>query len=96
MQDIQQEINKTWNGWKKYNRIFSWNYGGYCKWSIFNVKVSAKGYVPYEQEFEIIGGSTTQLRAQLMVERNESGNISNHKCAGVISEVHHLIWIDIW
>lgn len=50
------------------------------------LRISANGYIPYEQKFEIIGGQTTYLEPQLMVDRNSQGNINF--CSGRISNAY--------
>lgn len=38
----------------------------------YTLRVAAPGYIPYEQSFDIMAGSTTSLPTQLMIERNNT------------------------
>ena len=39
----------------------------------YKLRVSCSGYVPYERNFDIIGGQTTTIETQLMVSREDEG-----------------------
>lgn len=54
--------------------------------NIYTMHVSASGFKPYEQTFQIIGGQTTALETQLMI--SNSDELDGKRCAGVISDAY--------
>lgn len=50
----------------------------------YKVRVSAAGYRPYEQTFEIMGGQTTSLETQLMIANEEE--LTGRSCSGMVTD----------
>ena len=50
----------------------------------YKIRVSAPGYRPYEQYFDVIGGETTTLETQLMISNEDAGQEGNIGCSGTI------------
>lgn len=58
----------------------------------YTIHVSASGYLPYEQEFDIVGGQTTILRTQLMISRGSSGSgEESYSCSGMVTDAYNGI-----
>lgn len=52
----------------------------------YKIRVSASGYKPYEQSFNIIGGQTTALETQLMI--SNENELEGKRCSGVITDAY--------
>lgn len=50
------------------------------------IRVSASGYKPYEQSFNIIGGQTTALETQLMISNDQE--LEGKNCSGIITDAY--------
>lgn len=50
----------------------------------YKIRVSAFGYRPYEQQFDVIGGETTTLETQLMISNADDGQEGTIGCSGTI------------
>ncbi len=54
----------------------------------YQVRISASGYRPYEQTFQIIGGQTTTLQTQLMISNEEEEEGRRLNCSGTITDAY--------
>ena len=56
----------------------------------YKLRVSCSGYVPYERNFDIIGGQTTTIETQLMISRDDEGEDGwdVRTCSGYVTNAY--------
>ncbi len=54
----------------------------------YEVRVSASGYIPFAQTFQIIGGQTTSLETQLMIDNEEDVTENQLTCSGAVTNAY--------
>lgn len=56
----------------------------------YRIRVSCSGYIPYERNFDIVGGQTTTIATQLMISRDSEGDNGwdSRTCSGYVTNAY--------